>query len=131
MVVIARPSTVSTGVTQERVAAPSMCTVQAPHWEIPQPYFVPVRPRLSLRTQRRGVEGSTSTSCRLPLTVIAIIAVPPLRKDGGDGITFLGSVALVTGASRGWGAELQSAGQTLAQRFMARARGSDVSACGA
>src|SRR3990172_6599581 len=128
MVVIARPSTVSTGVTQERAAVPSMCTVQAPHWEIPQPYFVPVRPRLSLRTQRRGVEGSTSTSCRLPLTVIAIIAVPPLRKDGGDGSTFLGgSVALVTGASPAWGAELQSARQTLAQRFVARARGSDAS----
>src|SRR3989304_9040131 len=91
MVLTSFPATVSTGVTQERVAAPSMCTVQAPHWEPPQPYFVPVRPRLSRRTQRRGVEGSTSTSCRLPLTVIAIIAVPPLRNDGGDGSTFPGS----------------------------------------
>ena len=33
------------GTRQERVAAPSKCTVQAPHWPMPQPNFVPVIPR--------------------------------------------------------------------------------------
>src|SRR5258707_1112228 len=33
-------------VTQDRVAAPSTCTVQAPHSAAPQPNFVPVMPTL-------------------------------------------------------------------------------------
>jgi nicotinamidase-related amidase len=42
MVVICLAPTVPTGTWQERVATPSMCTVQAPHWAMPQPYLVPV-----------------------------------------------------------------------------------------
>ena len=61
MVVIRLLSTALTGSTQERVARPSTCTVQAPHWAMPQPYFVPVRPRLSRSTHNRGVDGSAST----------------------------------------------------------------------
>ncbi len=34
--------TAEIGSTQERVAAPSTWTVQAPHCATPQPYFVPV-----------------------------------------------------------------------------------------
>ena len=38
------------GVTQERTALPSMCTVQAPHWPSPQPKRGPCRPRSLRRT---------------------------------------------------------------------------------
>ena len=37
---------------------PSTCTVQAPHWAMPQPNFVPVRPIVSRMTQRSGSVGS-------------------------------------------------------------------------
>ena len=43
MVVISASSTISTGVTQLRVAMPSTWTVQAPQAATPQPNFVPVR----------------------------------------------------------------------------------------
>ena len=37
-------STGADGRTQERTGAPFRCTVHAPHWAMPQPYFVPFRP---------------------------------------------------------------------------------------
>ena len=37
-------------------------SVQAPHMAIPQPYFGPVIPSSSRKTQRRGMSSSTSTS---------------------------------------------------------------------
>src|ERR1700680_1428140 len=61
MVVTSFPAARDTGVLQERTGRPSRCTVQAPHCATPQPYFVPVRPRCSRKTQSKGVEGSTST----------------------------------------------------------------------
>src|SRR5580765_7677803 len=69
MVVICLPSAPATGITQDRIAAPSRCTVHAPHCATPQPYLVPVRPTCSRITQSRGVLGLTSTSRALPLTV--------------------------------------------------------------
>jgi hypothetical protein len=35
--------------------------VQAPHWAMPQPYFVPVIPRWSRSTHSSGVDGSANT----------------------------------------------------------------------
>jgi hypothetical protein len=61
MVVIFFPATLETGVTQERVAAPSMCTVQAPHKAMPHPNFVPVIPSVSRKTHSSGILGLTST----------------------------------------------------------------------
>src|SRR5690349_22788197 len=61
---------------QERIATPSIWTVQAPHCAMPQPYFVPVRPAFSRISQRSGVSGSTSTSNDLPLIVRFAIAIP-------------------------------------------------------
>src|SRR5258705_2405209 len=81
MVVIFLPSTALTGIAHERTAVPSMCTVQAPHWAMPQPYLVPVRPICSLSTQSSGVLGSTSTWVVFPLTVKRAIACPPLGVD--------------------------------------------------
>ncbi len=61
MVVICLGPTDPTGTWQERVATPLMCTVQAPHWAMPQPYLVPVNPTVSRMTQSSGVSDSTST----------------------------------------------------------------------
>ena len=53
-------------VWQERVAAPSMWTVQAPQSPMPQPYFVPVMLSRSRNAQSKGISGSASmVSCRL------------------------------------------------------------------
>ena len=57
----------SIGVMQERVATPSICTVQAPHSAMPQPNFVPVMPSTSRNTQSSGVSPSTSMLCGVPL----------------------------------------------------------------
>ena len=66
--------TALTGSMQERVATPSICTVQAPHWATPQPYLVPVSPSCSRMTQSSGVVPSTSTSTLCPLTLSLVIA---------------------------------------------------------
>src|ERR1700736_6141567 len=50
MVVISELPMLSTEVMQERVGAPSICTVQAPHSATPQPNFVPVIPSTSRST---------------------------------------------------------------------------------
>ena len=44
MVVTCLPATDAKGVTQERTAMPSTCTVQAPQRAMPQPNLVPGRP---------------------------------------------------------------------------------------
>src|SRR5216684_8892190 len=77
MVVIFLPSAAATGITQERTAAPSRCTVQAPHWAMPQPYLVPVRPTCSRIAQSKGVLGSTLISWVLPLIVKRAMGFPP------------------------------------------------------
>src|SRR5882724_10260300 len=77
MVVIFLPSAAETGITQERTAAPSRCTVQAPHCAMPQPYLVPVRPTCSRIAHNRGVLGLTVTSSVLPLIVKRAMGFPP------------------------------------------------------
>src|SRR5262245_18438464 len=67
MVVIFLPTAAETGIEQDRTGAPSMCTVQAPHWAMPHPYFLPVRPSCSRSTQSSGVSGSTSIVIERPL----------------------------------------------------------------
>jgi len=49
------PTAALTGTTQERIGAPSICTVQAPHCAMPQPYLVPVRPICSRIAHSSGV----------------------------------------------------------------------------
>src|SRR5258708_27604898 len=68
MVVTFLPATAESGMEQERTGSPSRCTVQAPHWAIPQPNLVPVRWSESRSTHRRGVPGAAATSRVLPLT---------------------------------------------------------------
>src|ERR1700729_4367214 len=66
-----------TGVMQDRVASPSMITVQAPHNPAPQPNFVPTIPSSSRRAHSSGISGSTSTAIFRPLTRRLIIVPPP------------------------------------------------------
>jgi hypothetical protein len=54
---------------QERTGLPSICTVQAPHWALPQPNFVPVMPRMSRRTQSSGMPVGASNDFYSPLIV--------------------------------------------------------------
>src|SRR5215831_8304524 len=92
IVVIADVPTSSTAVMHERVATPSMCTVQAPHWAMPQPNFVPVMPSTSRSTHSSGVSPSTSTDLTAPLTLISndmnpsalgTVSYGRLSRDGG------------------------------------------------
>src|SRR5262249_26503875 len=71
IVVTLEVPTLSIDVIHERVGAPSICTVQAPHNAMPQPNLVPVMPSTSRNTHRSGVSPSTSTLCVLPLTLMA------------------------------------------------------------
>ena len=57
MVVIFLPATALIGVMQARTAAPSTCTVQAPHSAMPQPNFVPVICSSSRRYQSKRHRG--------------------------------------------------------------------------
>src|SRR5215203_59712 len=82
MVVISDVPMLSIGVTHERVAFPSTCTVQAPHSAMPQPNFVPVMPSTSRNTQRSGVSPSTSTVCICPLT-LRVEVMTSFRSAGG------------------------------------------------
>src|SRR5258706_12223540 len=69
MVVILRPDIAAAGAEQERSGTPLTWTVHAPHWAMPHPYLVPVRPKSSRITQSSGVPGSPSKSRSFPLTL--------------------------------------------------------------
>jgi hypothetical protein len=69
IVVMARSRTAPTASMQERTGLPPICTVQAPHWAIPRPNFVPVMPRMSRRTQSSGVAAGASNDFYSPLIV--------------------------------------------------------------
>src|SRR4029077_15047950 len=51
---------------------------------MPQPYLVPVKPRLSRKTHSRGVEGSTSRFTRCRFTLKEIIGTPPLTQEADE-----------------------------------------------
>src|SRR5271154_1354367 len=73
MVVTDLPFASLIAVTQDRMASPSRCTVQAPQAATPQPNFVPVSPRTSRRYQSTGIDGSPSNDCAWPLTCRVIM----------------------------------------------------------
>src|SRR5919198_937794 len=81
IVVISLPSAWTASKVHDFTACPSRWIVQAPQSDVSQPIFVPVSPRSSRRKSTSSVRGSTSASCRTPLTVSAIgITSPPLRR---------------------------------------------------
>jgi hypothetical protein len=69
MVVTRFPATLEIGVTQDLTASPLMCTVQAPHTAMPQPYLVPRRLRTSRTTHRSGMSNGTSKVVGRPFTI--------------------------------------------------------------
>src|SRR5207244_12053161 len=78
MVVIFLPTARVACRKQDLTETPSISTVQAPHWPMPQPYFVPVRPIESRSTHNSGVSGSASTEYWTPLTRrVNAISEPP------------------------------------------------------
>src|SRR5579863_9267843 len=81
MVVTERLAARDTGATQDRTGSPSICTVQAPHRAMPQPYLVPVSCKLSRSTQSSGVDGSSSKLAALPLTWNVITCSSQFRKS--------------------------------------------------
>src|SRR6266852_8063474 len=80
MVVTFLPATLEIAVTQERVASPLICTVQAPQSAMPQPNFVPVMFSVSRRTQSSGMSGLTSTDFAVPFKVKLMAMEYPLLQ---------------------------------------------------
>src|SRR4030095_8644590 len=89
IVVIARPWSCDAFDWQDFTACPSTITVHAPQWPSPQPYFVPVRSRVSRRTVRgvaaaapppSGAEPFPRRVTRFPVLYDArrSAAVPPV-----------------------------------------------------
>src|SRR6185437_4064039 len=67
-VTISDVPTALSGVMQERVAFPSIRTVQEPHWPRPQPNLGPRNWSSSPKTYSSGVAGSRLTVCTRPFT---------------------------------------------------------------
>src|SRR5262245_43151581 len=86
-VTISFPAAAHSGVSHEATAAPSISTLQSPHWLAPQPKCDPVRPSVPRSTLSRGVAGSASTARSAPftrnLTASAIAAPALLCLDAG------------------------------------------------
>src|SRR5262252_10434600 len=85
MVVMECPTAALTGITQDRRGTPSRCTVQAPHNATPQPNLVPFMPSRSRNTHNRGLSGSASTECDVPLILSVIIVLPPVAHSSWRG----------------------------------------------
>src|SRR2546430_17079245 len=114
MVVILLPAAALKGVEQDLAACPFTCTVQAPHSAMPQPYLVPVMPRWSRSTHRRGVSRSASTDMGLPLTFRGIIE-ERLRKNPPQLFSAL-PAHLCRGQARGGGEPRHRDGPAAAPR---------------
>jgi hypothetical protein len=69
MVVISAPLCCTASVLHDLMARPLTSTVQAPHWAVSQPTWVPVSLRFSRMTSTKNVLGATSTLAALPLTL--------------------------------------------------------------
>src|SRR5579885_2762575 len=75
MVVTLAPSAWPASTVHDFTALPSMCTVQAPHWLVSQPTWVPVRPRSRRIRSTSSVAGLVSSSTGASLTVMRTFKV--------------------------------------------------------
>src|SRR5258706_12884357 len=71
MVVTVAPCAWTASTLQLFTALPSISTVQAPHWAVSQPMWVPVSARLPRRKSTSRVRDGTSAETALPFTVRA------------------------------------------------------------
>src|SRR5690242_8515219 len=78
MVLTSWPSAMTASVVQDFTALPSRCTTQAPHCEVSQPTWVPVRRRFSRRNCTSRVRGSTLAVTGLPFTIRETLAIGTL-----------------------------------------------------
>jgi hypothetical protein len=82
MLATLRPLATVTGVWQASAGAPSRCTVQAPHWAMPQPNQVPVKPSSSPRYRSSGISVSPSKRRSVPFMSGAVVMPIPLFGRG-------------------------------------------------
>src|SRR6266567_6070364 len=75
MVVTLLPEACPASTVQDFTALPSICTTQAPHWEVSQPTWVPVSRRFSRKNCTSSVRGSTLALTGLPFTIREILAI--------------------------------------------------------
>src|SRR6266705_1616954 len=97
------PSASEMGVIQERMAWPSRCTVQAPHWAAPPPNFVPVSPIMSRSAQSRGIAGSASivNSRLFTVSFISLLLAGCLSRGDVEPSDFLMPEMPTSGPSEG------------------------------
>src|SRR4051812_40299270 len=89
MVSTLAPSACQANMVQDFTALPSTCTTQAPHCEVSQPTWVPVRRSVSRRNWTSKVRASASPLTALPFTVMETEAISLLlRKSGAEGPHF-------------------------------------------
>src|ERR1700704_356411 len=69
------PPAITASVVQDFTALPSRCTTQAPHCEVSQPTWVPVRRRFSRRSCTSRVRGSILAFTGVPFTISEILAI--------------------------------------------------------
>src|ERR1700749_2337786 len=78
MVFTSWPSAMTVSVVQDFTALPSRCTTQAPHCEVSQPTWVPVRRRCSRRNCTSSMRGSILAGTGLLLTIRETLAISTL-----------------------------------------------------
>src|ERR1700751_6058047 len=78
MVLTSCPSAMTTSVVHDFTALPSRCTTQAPHCEVSQPTWVPVRRRCSRRNCTSRVRGAIFAGTGLALTIRETLAISTL-----------------------------------------------------
>src|SRR6516225_5447736 len=100
MVVTLAPATEPTGVMQDLVARPSTCTVHAPHWPMPQPNLVPVRPSSSRMTQSSGESSGLRAVTVRPLSLKVVMERALLFRQAGQRADAVARRAAVTWDSR-------------------------------
>src|SRR5277367_3230119 len=82
MVVIFVPVTEEAMVRQDRLALPSISTVQAPHCPSPQPYFVPVMSSRLRNTESKVSSAGARTGSSEPLMLRRkSIQIPPAQAE--------------------------------------------------
>lgn len=84
MVVTSAPWACTANMAQDLTARPLTCTVQAPHWLVSQPTWVPVSARCSRSAWTSRVLGGTSMLAARPLTVnCTCISLSPVMVMAG------------------------------------------------
>src|SRR6185437_16445918 len=81
---ISVPAALLMGTTHARTALPFWCTVHDPHSAMPQPYFVPVSPRMSRRYHSNGICGSPPNVRSIPLTLSLSMSLLALLQVVGE-----------------------------------------------